>query len=178
MIPPKSCGSLTLTVVPSEAKAQGEITIDVELQRPHPVLWLNADEVSVSRASVADAGIAVTLVKGNDQFLGLAFEPALTAGTHRLTLTFDNARVLSCPLKDCYYLVLVVDHDPSTLQLIRTCLEDFCHIAVARDCGEALEQVHSVRPSWSCSARASTSGTSSSSPRVWQMPDWTRSRCS
>jgi len=43
--------------------------------------------------------------------------------------------------------VLVVDHDPSTLQLIRTCLEDFCHIAVARDCGEALEQVHSVRPS-------------------------------
>ena len=43
--------------------------------------------------------------------------------------------------------VLVVDRDPSALQLIRTCLEDFCHIAVARDCGEALEQVHSVRPS-------------------------------
>ena len=42
--------------------------------------------------------------------------------------------------------VLVVDHDPSTLQLIRTCLDDSCHIAVARDGGEALEQVHSVRP--------------------------------
>jgi CheY-like chemotaxis protein len=42
--------------------------------------------------------------------------------------------------------VLVVDRDPSTLQLIRTCLDDSCHIAVARDGGEALEQVHSVRP--------------------------------
>jgi CheY-like chemotaxis protein len=42
--------------------------------------------------------------------------------------------------------VLVVDHNPSTLQLIRTCLDDSCHIAVARDGGEALEQVHSVRP--------------------------------
>jgi CheY-like chemotaxis protein len=42
--------------------------------------------------------------------------------------------------------VLVVDHDPSTLQLIRTCLDDSCHIAVARDGGEALEQVQSVRP--------------------------------
>jgi CheY-like chemotaxis protein len=42
--------------------------------------------------------------------------------------------------------VLVVDHDPSTLQLIRTCLDDSCHIAVARDGSEALEQVHSVRP--------------------------------
>jgi predicted regulator of Ras-like GTPase activity (Roadblock/LC7/MglB family) len=30
---------------------------------------------------------------------------------HRLTLTFEHARVLSCPLKDGYYLVLVVDHD-------------------------------------------------------------------
>ncbi len=42
--------------------------------------------------------------------------------------------------------VLVVDRDPSTLQLIRTCLDDSCHIAVARDDQEALEQVHSVRP--------------------------------
>ena len=42
--------------------------------------------------------------------------------------------------------VLVVDRDPSTLQLIRTCLDDTCHIAVARDGQEALEQVHSVRP--------------------------------
>ena len=37
--------ALTLTVVPGEAKAAGEIAIDVELDRPHDVLWLNADSV-------------------------------------------------------------------------------------------------------------------------------------
>src|SRR5215470_6096279 len=34
---------LTLTIVPGEAKAAGEIAIDVELDRPHSVLWLNAE---------------------------------------------------------------------------------------------------------------------------------------
>jgi predicted regulator of Ras-like GTPase activity (Roadblock/LC7/MglB family) len=29
----------------------------------------------------------------------------------RLTITFENAKVLSCPLKDGYYVVLVVDHN-------------------------------------------------------------------
>src|SRR5256885_6107001 len=43
---------LTLTVIPGEAKASGDITIDVELTRAHPVLWLNADNVTVLRASV------------------------------------------------------------------------------------------------------------------------------
>ena len=34
----------------------------------------------------------------------------LDAGTpERLTITFDHAKVLSCPLKDGYYLVLVLD---------------------------------------------------------------------
>lgn len=31
----------------------------------------------------------------------------------RLTVTFDHARVLSCPLKDGYYLVLVLDRSAS-----------------------------------------------------------------
>ena len=30
--------AVTLTVVPGEATAQGEVAIDVELDRPHPVL--------------------------------------------------------------------------------------------------------------------------------------------
>jgi predicted regulator of Ras-like GTPase activity (Roadblock/LC7/MglB family) len=29
----------------------------------------------------------------------------------RLTITFEHAKVLSCPLKDGYYVVLVVDHN-------------------------------------------------------------------
>ena len=84
---------VTLTVVPGEAKASGEIAIDVELERPHPVLWLNADEVVVSRASVNAAATKITILPPADQFLGLAFEPALPAGKHRLTLVFEAPQV-------------------------------------------------------------------------------------
>jgi alanyl aminopeptidase len=79
----------TLTVVPGEAKASGEIAIDVELERPHPVLWLNADDVTVSSVSVSTAATRVAVLPAADQFVGLAFEPALPAGKHRLTLVFE-----------------------------------------------------------------------------------------
>ena len=81
---------LTLTVIPGEANAPGEITIDVELDRPLPVLWLNADDVTVSRASVSAAATEVTVLAGVQQFVGLAFKPALPAGRHRLTLAFEG----------------------------------------------------------------------------------------
>ncbi len=80
---------LTLTIVPSEAKARGEITIDVELDRPHPVLWLNADAVNVSHASVNTAATEIKVLSGSQQFIRLAFQPALPAGRHRLTLAFE-----------------------------------------------------------------------------------------
>src|ERR1019366_5576416 len=53
---------LTLTIIPGDAKAPGEIMIDVELDRSHPVLWLNPDEVKISRASVSDAATEVTVL--------------------------------------------------------------------------------------------------------------------
>ncbi|HEX6136540.1 MAG TPA: M1 family aminopeptidase [Casimicrobiaceae bacterium] len=81
--------ALTMTVVPGEAKASGEIAIDVRLDRAHPVLWLNAVSLSISRASVDAAETRTTLLPGNDQFVGLAFDPPLPAGAHRLTLAFD-----------------------------------------------------------------------------------------
>ncbi|HEX8013385.1 MAG TPA: M1 family metallopeptidase [Casimicrobiaceae bacterium] len=84
---------LTLTVIPGEAKVQGEIAIDVELDRPHPVLWLNADEVTVARASVSTAASAVSVLPPADQFVGLAFEPPLPAGKHRLRLVFEAPQI-------------------------------------------------------------------------------------
>jgi alanyl aminopeptidase len=81
--------ALTLTVVPGEAKAPGEIVIDVELVRPHAVLWLNADTLAVTRADAGAAGTRVQVLAGNEQFVGLAFDPPLPAGTHRLTLAFE-----------------------------------------------------------------------------------------
>jgi hypothetical protein len=65
-----------LTVIPGEARATGEITIDVELDRPHPVLWLNADAVNISRASVSTAATEVKVLSGSEQFVGLAFHGA------------------------------------------------------------------------------------------------------
>ncbi|HYT96566.1 MAG TPA: M1 family metallopeptidase [Casimicrobiaceae bacterium] len=80
---------LALKVVPGEAKAPGEIAIDVELSRPHPVLWLNADSLTISSASVNAPQIRVGILSGHDQFVGLAFEPPLPTGKHRLTLAFE-----------------------------------------------------------------------------------------
>ena len=84
---------LTLTVVPGDAKVSGEIAIDVVLDRPHPILWLNADTVTVSRATVEVAGTDVAIVPGGQHFVGLAFKPALPAGAHRVTLAFEAEQI-------------------------------------------------------------------------------------
>ena len=81
--------ALTLTVVPGEPKAQGEIAIDVEFERPHGVLWLNADSLNVTRAEVESGETRVSLLSGHEQFIGLAFDPVLPAGKHRVKLAFD-----------------------------------------------------------------------------------------
>jgi alanyl aminopeptidase len=80
---------LMLTIVPGDPKASGEIAIDVELTRPHPVLWLNADSLTISSASVNAPQARVAILSGHDQFVGLAFEPPLPPGTHRLTVAFE-----------------------------------------------------------------------------------------
>jgi len=100
---------VTLTVVPGEPWAAGEIAIDVELDRPHPFVWLNADGIDVTHASVDESpsvpaganaslnssGVRATRVRvaaNRDQFLGLAFDPALPAGRHRITLAYRAAQ--------------------------------------------------------------------------------------
>lgn len=81
--------AVTLTVIPGEASVPGEIEIDVELDRPHAVLWLNADAVDVRRATTELADTRVTVIGGHEQFVGIAFEPPLPAGSHRVTLAFE-----------------------------------------------------------------------------------------
>jgi len=80
---------LTLTVIPGAATAPGEIGIDLELDRPHAVLWLNADALNVTGASTDAPQTRVSVLSGHEQFVGLAFDPPLAAGTHRVTLTFE-----------------------------------------------------------------------------------------
>jgi alanyl aminopeptidase len=81
--------ALTLTVVPGAQTAAGEIAIDVALASPHAVLWLNAEDLKVTHASVGDAATRVGMVTGHDQFLGLTFDPPLPAGSHRVELAFE-----------------------------------------------------------------------------------------
>ena len=81
--------ALSLTVVPGAPVVSGEIAIDVALERPHALVWLNADAVTVKRAGVDDAATRVEVIAGHEQFVGLAFDPPLAAGTHRLTLAFE-----------------------------------------------------------------------------------------
>ena len=81
--------ALKLTVVPGSPSAQGEIAIDVEFERPHSVLWLNADSLSVTRAEVEGEQAHVSVLSGHEQFVGLVFDPALPAGNHRVKLAFE-----------------------------------------------------------------------------------------
>jgi len=80
---------VSLSVVPGEATVAGDIAIDVELDRAQDVLWLNADSLKVTRAVTELTDTRATLLTGHEQFLGVAFAPALTAGRHRLTLSFE-----------------------------------------------------------------------------------------
>jgi alanyl aminopeptidase len=80
--------ALTLTVVPGEAKAAGEMSIDIELDRDHPVLWLNGELLDVRRA-VVDGAIEARILPRTDPFVGLAFDPPLRAGRHRLVLGYE-----------------------------------------------------------------------------------------
>jgi len=84
---------LSLTVVPGEAKARGAIAIDIELARPHSVLWLNADTLTIESATVDAADTRVGVVPGGEQFVGFAFDPPLAAGSHRLTIAFQAEQV-------------------------------------------------------------------------------------
>src|SRR5262249_51076652 len=81
--------ALTLTIVPGEAKSAGEVVIDVELDRPHSVLWLNAESLDVKRATTDSAATSATIVSGGDQFVGISLVPPLPAGRHRVTLAFE-----------------------------------------------------------------------------------------
>jgi alanyl aminopeptidase len=59
------------------------------LEQARAVLWLNADSLSVTQVTTERPEARTTLLTGQEQFVGIAFEPALTAGRHRVTLTFE-----------------------------------------------------------------------------------------
>src|SRR4029079_8533242 len=76
---------LQLRVTPGDADVAAEIAIEVELDKPHSLLWLNAVDLVIGSVSVDVPGTAARVAVDRDQFLGIAFEPPLATGRHRVT---------------------------------------------------------------------------------------------
>ena len=81
--------ALTLTIVPGAEKVPGDIAIDVTLDRPRAVLWLNAATLAISHVAVDGRDAAPRIVADDDQFVGLVFAEPLAAGSHRIELAFE-----------------------------------------------------------------------------------------
>jgi len=79
-----------LTLVPGAATFDGRIDIDVALSKPASLIWLNASELSISKASVVRAGReqAATVEPGDDDFIALRLPASLPAGAATLRIQY------------------------------------------------------------------------------------------
>jgi alanyl aminopeptidase len=77
-----------LTVVPGRDSFSGEITIDVRLSEPKSIIWLNALDLKIIRASVGDQPARV--IGGSPGFIGLELDRAAPAGPARLHFTYSG----------------------------------------------------------------------------------------
>jgi alanyl aminopeptidase len=69
-----------LTIVPNQETFQGAIDVDLSFARPTSLLWLNAHELTVSKAVLKAAGadVPAKAVPGNDQVIGFRFGRAVS----------------------------------------------------------------------------------------------------
>ena len=72
-----------LTLDPDKAGFSGNIRIQVKVNRPVQTIWLNANRITVQKASVIAGGKTLTaaVVPGGDDFLGIQLPFAIPAGT-------------------------------------------------------------------------------------------------
>ncbi|MEO6777100.1 MAG: M1 family metallopeptidase [Kofleriaceae bacterium] len=79
-----------LTLDPQSEDFRGKITTELEILQPTPVLWLNADEITVDEATLDAGGTllvakAITPKKG---YLGLVFDRPLPVGKATLAIAY------------------------------------------------------------------------------------------
>ena len=81
-----------LTLAPESPTFHGTIDIDISVQRPESLIWINAREISVQSATLETAGKRQTaaIVPGGDEFLGLQFPAAVPAGPSRLHFEYSG----------------------------------------------------------------------------------------
>ncbi len=84
--------ALDLTIDPGRPAFQGTIEIDVRVKEKTAVLWLNAKELAIVKASGEQGGLSASAraIPGGTDFVGLAFDRPLQPGALRLRLAFEG----------------------------------------------------------------------------------------
>src|SRR5262245_51242782 len=78
--------ALELTVLPDPPTAGGRIHFTAEAVRPVRVVWLNATDLAIAHAELD--GKTARIVKGGEDFIGLAADRELGAGPHAIDIAF------------------------------------------------------------------------------------------
>jgi alanyl aminopeptidase len=81
---------IELNLIPSQETFSGTVEIDLELSEVTRLLWLNASDLSISRASLAVGSrrVAARAVPGGQDFVGFSFERPVGPGRARLRVAF------------------------------------------------------------------------------------------
>ncbi|HLL84910.1 MAG TPA: M1 family metallopeptidase [Longimicrobium sp.] len=85
--------ALDLTVVPGEAAYRGTADFELELFADTDVLWLNAQDLKVTKGWVEASGSSqrATPVRGEPGFVGFQVEQPVARGKARLVVSFEGA---------------------------------------------------------------------------------------
>jgi aminopeptidase N len=80
--------ALDLTIVPDQPRATGHVTIDAEVVKPTRVVWLNATDLVIAKATIG--GRTARVINGGEDFIGLTTGAELPSGTTVLALDFTS----------------------------------------------------------------------------------------
>jgi len=84
--------AVDLTVEPGAPAFRGSVEMDVRVKQRSEVLWLNAKELQIGKASGSAAGspVAIRTIPGGTDFVGLVFDHPVEPGPLKLRLEFSG----------------------------------------------------------------------------------------
>ncbi len=82
----------TLTLVPAEDTFRGSAEIDLTVARPTRVIWMHANEMTISEAHLDVGGVKrpARVIPTTTQLVGFAFDEDVPAGAARLSATYTG----------------------------------------------------------------------------------------
>ncbi len=81
-----------LTLLPDSPTFQGSVDIEIDLQKPSSLIWLNARDIEIAEASIETAGKRqpAAVEPGNENFLALRFPAEAPAGRSKLRIHYSG----------------------------------------------------------------------------------------